>query len=128
MSVLGGREIHPINVRVGGFYRVPREARTRRRSREALKRARDIGAGDGALGRRIRLSRLRARLRVRRAAASPTNIRSTRAASSRTAGSTSPPRIRRAFRGEACRALERAAFAYAREAARISSGRSPATA
>jgi coenzyme F420-reducing hydrogenase alpha subunit len=23
MSVLGGREIHPINVRVGGFYRVP---------------------------------------------------------------------------------------------------------
>jgi len=25
MSLLGGREIHPINVRVGGFYRVPRK-------------------------------------------------------------------------------------------------------
>jgi len=25
MSVVGGREIHPINVRVGGFYRVPRK-------------------------------------------------------------------------------------------------------
>jgi len=24
MSLLGGREIHPINVRVGGFYRTPR--------------------------------------------------------------------------------------------------------
>jgi sulfhydrogenase subunit alpha len=24
MAILGGREIHPINVRVGGFYRVPR--------------------------------------------------------------------------------------------------------
>lgn len=26
MTLLGGREIHPINVRVGGFYRVPRKA------------------------------------------------------------------------------------------------------
>jgi sulfhydrogenase subunit alpha len=26
MSLLGGREIHPINVRVGGFYRTPRRA------------------------------------------------------------------------------------------------------
>jgi len=26
MTVVGGREIHPINVRVGGFYRVPRRA------------------------------------------------------------------------------------------------------
>src|SRR5437763_814449 len=30
MTLVGGREIHPINVRVGGFYRVPtkRELRT----------------------------------------------------------------------------------------------------
>ena len=28
MALVGGREIHPINVRVGGFYRVP----TRRRA------------------------------------------------------------------------------------------------
>ncbi len=26
MTVIGGREIHPVNVRVGGFYRAPREA------------------------------------------------------------------------------------------------------
>jgi len=26
MTVVGGREIHPINVKVGGFYRVPRRA------------------------------------------------------------------------------------------------------
>lgn len=29
MSLLGGREIHPINVRVGGFYRVPTRAELR---------------------------------------------------------------------------------------------------
>ncbi len=41
VSLLGGREIHPINVRVGGFYRVP----TRRELaplRERLARARDL--------------------------------------------------------------------------------------
>jgi coenzyme F420-reducing hydrogenase alpha subunit len=43
VALLGGREIHPINVRVGGFYRVP----TRRELRpivEALKPARDAAA------------------------------------------------------------------------------------
>jgi sulfhydrogenase subunit alpha len=29
MTILGGREIHPINVRVGGWYRVPRKAALR---------------------------------------------------------------------------------------------------
>ncbi|MFN8177583.1 MAG: Ni/Fe hydrogenase subunit alpha [bacterium] len=29
MTVVGGREIHPINVRVGGFYRTPRRAELR---------------------------------------------------------------------------------------------------
>ena len=29
MTVVGGREVHPINVRVGGWYRAPREARAR---------------------------------------------------------------------------------------------------
>jgi sulfhydrogenase subunit alpha len=41
MSLIGGREIHPINVRVGGFYKVP----TRRGIRqlvEPLERAREI--------------------------------------------------------------------------------------
>jgi len=40
MSLIGGREIHPINVRVGGFYKAPlkRELAT---LNESLKRARD---------------------------------------------------------------------------------------
>jgi len=29
MTIVGGREIHPVNVRVGGFYRVPRERELR---------------------------------------------------------------------------------------------------
>jgi sulfhydrogenase subunit alpha len=40
MTVLGGREIHPINVRVGGFYRVPRK-RELRDLAERLKWARE---------------------------------------------------------------------------------------
>ena len=41
MTVIGGREVHPINVRVGGFYRAPapRELET---LREPLERAREI--------------------------------------------------------------------------------------
>ena len=30
MTLLGGREIHPINVRVGGFYRAPSKRELRR--------------------------------------------------------------------------------------------------
>ena len=41
MTVIGGREIHPINVRVGGFYKAPLK-RDLMESAEALKRARDI--------------------------------------------------------------------------------------
>jgi sulfhydrogenase subunit alpha len=40
MVVLGGREIHPVNVRLGGFYRLPRE-RELRALHEPLLRARD---------------------------------------------------------------------------------------
>ena len=40
MVVLGGREIHPVNVRLGGFYRLPRESELRA-LREPLLRARD---------------------------------------------------------------------------------------
>jgi coenzyme F420-reducing hydrogenase alpha subunit len=40
MSVIGGREIHPINVRVGGFYKAPSK-RDLRAMVEPLKRARD---------------------------------------------------------------------------------------
>jgi coenzyme F420-reducing hydrogenase alpha subunit len=40
VSVIGGREIHPINVRVGGFYRVPRRSALRALLPD-LERARD---------------------------------------------------------------------------------------
>ncbi len=40
MRVLGGREIHPVNVKVGGFHRVPRKAELAPVA-ESLKRARD---------------------------------------------------------------------------------------
>ena len=41
MSVVGGREVHPINVRVGGWYRAPRK-RELRPLVEKLERAREI--------------------------------------------------------------------------------------
>ena len=41
MTLLGGREIHPVNVRVGGFYRVP-DAKEFLPVTEQLKRARDL--------------------------------------------------------------------------------------
>jgi sulfhydrogenase subunit alpha len=40
VRILGGREIHPINVRVGGFYKVPRKVEFKE-LREQLKWARD---------------------------------------------------------------------------------------
>ena len=41
MRMLGGREIHPVNVRVGGFYRTPSRAELASLT-EDLKRARDL--------------------------------------------------------------------------------------
>jgi coenzyme F420-reducing hydrogenase alpha subunit len=41
MSVVGGREVHPVNVRVGGWYRAPRKAELRPLV-EKLERAREI--------------------------------------------------------------------------------------
>ena len=41
MTLVGGREIHPVNVRVGGFYKVPRK-RDFAEIAEQLKRARDL--------------------------------------------------------------------------------------
>ena len=67
-ELVGGREIHPVNVRVGGFYRAP----TRRELRplvEQLERGARAGARGRALDGHARLPRLRARLRVRRALA-----------------------------------------------------------
>jgi coenzyme F420-reducing hydrogenase alpha subunit len=44
LKLLGGREIHPINVRVGGFYRVPTK-RELRGLREELQRALEASLG-----------------------------------------------------------------------------------
>ena len=44
MRVLGGREIHPVNVRVGGFHRVPGRAELAPVA-ESLRRARDLAVG-----------------------------------------------------------------------------------
>ena len=68
MRLLGGREIHPVNVRVGGFYRVPTKAELGTVAEE-LKRARDIAVETVALGGEVSVSGVRARLRVRGAAA-----------------------------------------------------------
>jgi coenzyme F420-reducing hydrogenase alpha subunit len=40
MSLIGGREVHPVNVRVGGFYRAPTRSELRT-LREPLERARE---------------------------------------------------------------------------------------
>jgi sulfhydrogenase subunit alpha len=42
LRLLGGREIHPVNVRVGGFYRVPRSRGEFAPVTESLKRAQDL--------------------------------------------------------------------------------------
>ncbi len=41
VALLGGREIHPVNVRVGGFYKVPSKQELRQLA-EILKRGRDV--------------------------------------------------------------------------------------
>lgn len=42
VTFVGGREIHPINVRVGGFYKVPTRRELQRRLKEQLEEARAI--------------------------------------------------------------------------------------
>ena len=69
VTLLGGREIHPISAAVGGFYKMPDEERAAgagRRSEWAL----DASIADGEACRRLRVSGFRAGLRVRRALAS----------------------------------------------------------
>jgi coenzyme F420-reducing hydrogenase alpha subunit len=41
MTLVGGREVHPVNVRVGGFYKAPRK-RDVRDAIDTMKRARDL--------------------------------------------------------------------------------------
>ena len=88
MTVVGGREVHPINVRVGGFYRVPRK-RELAPLVDELERAREIALETVRCDGRLRLPRLRAATTSSSRSPSRASTRSTAAASSRTAGSTS---------------------------------------
>ena len=54
LALLGGREVHPINVRVGGFYRVPSRTELAHAGRAAEAGARRR-AGDGSLGLDVRM-------------------------------------------------------------------------
>ena len=67
MEVVGGRSVHPVNVRVGGFYRAP-DPRDLRALRRRARVGPAGGAGHGRLGGGVRLPRLQPRLRVRLAA------------------------------------------------------------
>ena len=91
MRVVGGREIHPINVRVGGFYRAPHARRAGAGGRGARARARVRAAGRRLGPPSLPLPGLRGGLRLRRAAATPTSTRSRAGAWSRAAASTSRP-------------------------------------
>ena len=70
LRLLGGREIHPVNVRVGGFLSntEPRRADAARRIVEAKPR---LGDRDIALGGGLSVSRCHPRLRVRRTCGIP---------------------------------------------------------
>ena len=63
VTLMGGREIHPVSAAVGGFYKVPSKSALR----ELVGRT-EVGArcfaGHGPAGCRIRISRFRAGLRV----------------------------------------------------------------
>ena len=89
MTVVGGREVHPINVRVGGWYRAPRK-RELAPLVEKLERAREIAARGGAGSPRASTSPTTSRTTSSSRSTSPASTRSTAVGSSRAAASTSP--------------------------------------
>ena len=88
MSVVGGREVHPINVKVGGWYRTPRK-RELAPLVEKLERAREI-ALEAVRVTAASTSPTTSRTTSSSRSTRPASTRSTAAASSRTAASTSP--------------------------------------
>ena len=90
IAALGGRPVHPISVRVGGFSRVPRR-RDLDAVRRALDDAVDMVAGDRAPRRLVGSAGVRAPPAARGAAPSRTSIPSTTAGSSPRMGWTSRP-------------------------------------
>ncbi len=90
MALVGGREIHPINVRVGGFYRAPTRRELRDARRAARARARG-GARDRPLDGRVRLPGARASSASSSRSRTRTTTRSSAGGFAPTPGSTSPP-------------------------------------
>ena len=109
MDVVGGRAVHPVNLRVGGFYRAPTRAEL-----AAARAGARVGPRRGgrvhALGGRLRLPRLRAGLRVR--GAPPAGRVPDRARPDRLEHGARHRRlgVRGALHRDARRALERAAL------------------
>ena len=127
MRVVGGREIHPVNVRVGGFYRAPTRAELApgRRAARAWRGSSRVEAvaWTAALPcpdheEDFEFVALREPDRYA--------IEGGRLASSGGLD-LAPRRVRGALRGAPGPALDRAALAPARRPARTSPGRSPAT-
>ena len=121
--------IHPVNVRVGGFYRAPdarascAPLRRAAASARASSRSRPCAGPAGST-----FPDFEPRPRARRAARRRTTTRSSAGGSSPAAASTSPPReYEEHFVEEHVRALHRAALAAARARRATSPGRSPAT-
>ena len=113
IRTVGGREIHPVNVRVGGFYRAPRP-RELRALVEPLERARELALETVRFTGGPRAARLRARARVRRALDPGRLSARGRAARLDRRARHRARRVRGALRGGARRALDRAALAAAR--------------
>ena len=116
MRVVGGREIHPVNVRVGGFYRAPDAAPSWRRCVERARARRASSRCEAvALDRGAAVPRLRGGLRASSRCATRTEYAIERG---RLVSSTRPrpraARVRRALRRGARPALDRAALAPAR--------------
>ena len=129
VTLLGGREIHPINVSVGGFYRVPAQRGAAAARRAARSGPATLPLETVALGRRLRRS--------------PTSSRTTSSSSLRHPDEypfnegrlvssqgldIAVSGVRGALRRGARPALERPPLGPRRAAAPTSSGRWPATA
>ena len=111
VTVVGGREIHPINIRVGGFYRAPTRAELRKKLDEPLERAREIALETVRWTSTLRRSRGGLGARSSSRSASPAATRSTWADRLRPRAGHRAGRVQRARRRGARRALQRAARA-----------------
>ena len=124
LRLLGGREIHPVNVRVGGFYRVPTRAELAALV-PSLRSGARTGDRAGPLGRRLSVPGVRTRLRVRGLAPSG------RVSAERGPHRLQPRprhrrgRVRRHVRGTPCRRIRPRCNRCCARAATTWSGRSP---